>query len=255
MLRPGGEMLYSTCTTAPEENEAIVQHLLDTFKDSVEIMPIELKEIPHSQGLKTFFEQKFSSKISKNVCRLWPHLHSKKWDSECFFLCKIQKKNGLPLPPATKARMASGLKVIGKNQAAEIFSRISKQFGIEKSTWKNYTLLDHGGALFLCSKEIPPFATKNAHRRVGLPLLDKHGNPSMAFALKFGKNANTNIVQLSKAEADSFLTGLDIALSSPVESKDGTPLFVIENKRCIGWGKALRNGTHIKNKVDRELIP
>ncbi len=35
-LRPGGTLVYSTCTFAPEENEAVVDRALRTFGGAVE---------------------------------------------------------------------------------------------------------------------------------------------------------------------------------------------------------------------------
>ena len=254
MLRPDGEMIYSTCTTAPEENESVVQHLIETFGENVEIMPIDLGSVPHGTGLKTFFEQKFDTRITKHSRRLWPHLHNEKWDSESFFICRICKKGGLSRQPATKARIAAGLKGLGKNQTAEIFSRISKYYDIPKDTWKKHALLDHGGELFLCTKDVALFATRNAHRRAGMHIEDKYGNPTNTFAMKFGGLANKNVVQLSETEADKFLEGLDISLKKSLDMKDGTAVLVREGNRCLGWGKSMQKGYRLKNRLDRGTI-
>ena len=37
-LKPGGTLLYSTCTFAPEENEAVVAKMLGTFGDKIEVV-------------------------------------------------------------------------------------------------------------------------------------------------------------------------------------------------------------------------
>lgn len=44
MLRPGGLLLYSTCTFAPEEDEEVVSHLLENRPD------MELLELPEYEG-------------------------------------------------------------------------------------------------------------------------------------------------------------------------------------------------------------
>ncbi|MEM8601332.1 MAG: RsmB/NOP family class I SAM-dependent RNA methyltransferase [Bacteroidota bacterium] len=41
-LRPGGRLVYSTCTFAPEENEAVLAKALRTFGDAVEWQPVTL---------------------------------------------------------------------------------------------------------------------------------------------------------------------------------------------------------------------
>ena len=44
MLRPGGQLLYSTCTFAPDEDEGVVSWLLENRPD------IELIELPSYEG-------------------------------------------------------------------------------------------------------------------------------------------------------------------------------------------------------------
>ena len=41
MLAPGGQLIYSTCTWSPEENEGVVAWILENYPD------LELVEIPN----------------------------------------------------------------------------------------------------------------------------------------------------------------------------------------------------------------
>jgi len=82
-LKIGGELVYSTCTHAPEENEDIVQHLLDNFDISIEEINLPLKTRP---GIKEWQGKKYSEEIKKCV-RIYPQDN----DTEGFFLCKIKK--------------------------------------------------------------------------------------------------------------------------------------------------------------------
>ena len=82
-LKIGGELLYSTCTHAPEENESIIQHLLDNFDISIEEISLPLKA---RQGITEWQGRKFSEEIKKCV-RIYPQDN----DTEGFFLCKIKK--------------------------------------------------------------------------------------------------------------------------------------------------------------------
>lgn len=40
LLKPGGTLVYSTCSFAPEENEVVVSKLLKTFGEAIELLPI-----------------------------------------------------------------------------------------------------------------------------------------------------------------------------------------------------------------------
>ncbi len=76
MLRPGGCMLYSTCTFEPEEDEEIVSWLLTEYPQ------MELLKIPYREG--------FSSGLDgfDGCVRLWPH----KCGGEGHFLALFQKR-------------------------------------------------------------------------------------------------------------------------------------------------------------------
>ena len=83
-LKPGGTMVYSTCTLEPEENEAIVTWLLEHNEDA-EVLPIEL-DIVRSSAV-TAFQGKEYHPDTKHCLRITPQDN----DTEGFFVCKIQK--------------------------------------------------------------------------------------------------------------------------------------------------------------------
>ncbi len=74
-LKVGGELVYSTCTFAKEENEDVVQFLLDR-REEAEIQEIKL-DIPHENGLD-------------GMGKAW-RIYPQQLDSEGFFISKIKK--------------------------------------------------------------------------------------------------------------------------------------------------------------------
>lgn len=83
ITNPDGAVVYSTCTFAPEENEAVVDHVLE--RENVEIEEINL-DISHRNGLQDFQEDNYSKKVS-NCIRVYPH-HLK---SGGIFVAKLRK--------------------------------------------------------------------------------------------------------------------------------------------------------------------
>jgi NOL1/NOP2/sun family putative RNA methylase len=83
LLKAGGEMIYSTCTHAPEENEAIIQFLLDNHDIKIEEINLPLKT---REGIAEWKGRKFSPEIRK-AARIYPQDNN----TEGFFLCKIRK--------------------------------------------------------------------------------------------------------------------------------------------------------------------
>lgn len=250
MLCVGGEMIYSTCTTAPEENEAVVQFLIDTYGEAVEILPVELKDIPASSGLKKFGDQEFPENIWKNVRRIWPHQRSKNWDSECFFLAKIKKSTPLSLARGPKCIIKNPPLLLGKNQIAEVFTSLSKKFGIDRAHFPGISILKHQNGLSITTKEAGSFAVRNPHRRCGLPILDKYGNITSSFAIHFGHLATLNILELSLEQKDRWMAGYDVPLSQNFPS--GPEILVQYQGFCLGYGKVQKQ--NLKNKLDRNLV-
>lgn len=84
MLAPGGVMIYSTCTYAPEENEGVVDYLLGRKDCSLE--KVRIRGLKTGRPVKSWEGRDFGKEVSKAV-RVWPH-HN---DTGGFFLARIRR--------------------------------------------------------------------------------------------------------------------------------------------------------------------
>ncbi len=66
-LRPGGRLVYCTCSFAPEENELVVTRLLEHFPEQAELSSIDLDPEVSAPGLTSFAGMTFAPKITR--CR------------------------------------------------------------------------------------------------------------------------------------------------------------------------------------------
>jgi len=80
--REGGTVVYSTCTFAPEENEAVVQHALET--ESCRVVDFDLG-LEHSSGLTEWDGETYDSSLEK-AARIYPHQN----DTGGFFVAKLE---------------------------------------------------------------------------------------------------------------------------------------------------------------------
>jgi 16S rRNA C967 or C1407 C5-methylase (RsmB/RsmF family) len=88
LLKEWGQLIYSTCTISPLENEAIVHFLLCNFPE-LEIVDIDVKileNIPHKAWLTHFWEVAYKKEVAKSV-RILPSI-----STEWFFIAKFIKK-------------------------------------------------------------------------------------------------------------------------------------------------------------------
>ena len=84
LLKEGGEIVYSTCTHAPEENEEVLDFILKKF-DNVEIESIHLP-LKYRTGLTKWDGKNYDKNVEK-ACRLYPQDN----DTEGFFVAKLKK--------------------------------------------------------------------------------------------------------------------------------------------------------------------
>jgi tRNA (cytosine49-C5)-methyltransferase len=84
LLKVGGEMVYSTCTLEPEEDEEIVDRLLREFPNA-DLLDIEL-DIKRSPAITQYGGRTYDSRVEKCL-RIYPQDN----DSEGFFVAKIKK--------------------------------------------------------------------------------------------------------------------------------------------------------------------
>jgi len=85
-LKSGGEMVYSTCSLEPEENEMIVHLLLEKFAE-LEVVPVKLPGLKTGKPVMEWNGVSLNPQI-KHALRIWPQDN----DTEGFFVCKLRKK-------------------------------------------------------------------------------------------------------------------------------------------------------------------
>lgn len=85
-LKPGGTLVYSTCTLAPEENEAVISWFVKKFEDRVDVLDITPNHGLLQPGLSSFRGKRFADAAGKAGRILPDHLH------EGFFVCLLRKR-------------------------------------------------------------------------------------------------------------------------------------------------------------------
>jgi 16S rRNA (cytosine1407-C5)-methyltransferase len=84
LLRPGGILVYSTCTMAPEEDESVIDYLLRK-QETAQLLPIELDLPNRIPPIKSWNNKTYQHDL-RNCLRLAPSPAI-----EAFFVAKVRK--------------------------------------------------------------------------------------------------------------------------------------------------------------------
>ncbi len=82
VTRPGGTVVYSTCTFAPEENEAVLQYALE--EHDCELVPFDLP-LRSAPGVTEWQGKRFDGAMER-AKRIYPHFN----DTGGFFCAKLE---------------------------------------------------------------------------------------------------------------------------------------------------------------------
>lgn len=85
ILKKHGEIIYSTCTHAPEENEEVVNSILKELGNKIKLEKISLS-IKTREGITSWQNKKYSNEVKK-CARIYPQDNN----TEGFFIAKFRK--------------------------------------------------------------------------------------------------------------------------------------------------------------------
>ena len=235
MLKPGGTIVYSTCTFSREENEDVIECFLERHPD------FTLEEME----------------------RFWPH----KVDGEGHFVAKLVRRGSVDTD--LKADRKTKKNKNSKNRKNETKPALTKEnmkllsefldetISEDMAAWiKNSRLVMFGEQLYrLPDMEVDIKGLKV--QRAGLHIGEfkkQRFEPSHSLALALKLNDAKNVVKLTwdDPQTTGFFNGQSVMLSDEqtAECKKGWALVCVDGYTA-GWGKV--NGTQVKNHYPKGL--
>lgn len=235
MLKPGGVIVYSTCTFSKEENEDVIEYFLERHPD------FTLEEME----------------------RFWPH----KVDGEGHFVAKLVRRGCVDTE--LKADRKTKKNKNSKNRKNETKPALTKEnmkllsefldetISEDMAAWiKNSRLVMFGEQLYrLPDMEVDIKGLKV--QRAGLHIGEfkkQRFEPSHSLALALKLNDAKNLVKLTcdNPQAIGFFNGQSVMLSDEqaAECKKGWALVCVDGYPA-GWGKV--NGVQVKNHYPKGL--
>ena len=233
-LKPGGTLVYSTCTLNKLENHQVCHFLKQTYPDAVEFV-----------SLADLFTDADKACGEEGFLHIWPQIY----DSEGFFVAKLRKTASVErLKPAPKAQRKFPFAQANRKTFEPVEKYVKERL--------NYSLdiddvWQRDDELWLFPHGIAPLLPLVRFQRIGLKLaeLSKHGVKLQQEALSaFG--AQAECIELDEAQAIEFLMGRDIALptSEPAQGE-----AVVSYQR-VPLGMVKHLGHRLKNQLPRHQV-
>lgn len=225
-LRPGGSLVYSTCTFSPEENEQAMDYLLELAPE------LELQALPMYEGFDTGHPEwsRTGNEAVKHCRRLWPH----RVKGEGHFVAMLKKQDG----ERYGVNQYQPAKVTLPEAVWEFLNLIRRD-------WDESRMELQKERLYYLPPEMPDGTGLHILRN-GLLLGELKKNrfepsQSLAMALRMEEFEHAISLPVSDERVIRYLKGETIEL----EGENGLVLFCVDGYP-LGWGKLL-NG-NLKNK-------
>ncbi len=196
LTRPGGAVVYSTCTFAPEENEAVVAAALARAPGTFELVPARLPGLHLSPGLEAWDGAHYGAEMAA-CARLWPH-HN---DTGGFFAAVLRRVDG------GDGSADDGPAMGDEPRARDLLRTFTEELGVPSSVLDGLTAFFEGGKY---AKVVP--SGHNAAGgvpvvRSGIPAVraqTRPPKPATAGVMALGHHAHGPVLELGRDEVYAF---------------------------------------------------
>jgi 16S rRNA (cytosine1407-C5)-methyltransferase len=256
-VRPGGQVVYSTCTLAPEEDEAVLDDILRAFPGQVQVEDLSAERSISAPALAADGRRVYQPTV-RNAFRLWPHT----FKTAGFFAARLRKIHPVqPDKQSYQERAIPGEKLVPlpKSQANSVidFIRSTYGFDLEPILDTNKLLLANKKDIILLMPEklvehFPSLKCISA----GMNLADVSPDGlelSHDFCSRFGHLIPAGWIELPEPLQAPWLRGEDInreALSDLSRNR----IVLIRDSRGEFIGRGRVTSDRVKNLLPRKVL-
>lgn len=253
LTRPGGVVLYVTCTFGPEENEAVVSRVLADAP--VDVEPIELP-IPHARGVTEWGEESFDPRMTGAV-RIYPH----HLDSGGLFLCRLRKRGeeeSVGWSPVPEVFPGDDPEPPAADEVATTVGLLGDHYGVSAEAFQGLGWMRRGSNLWLHGVDEWPLGVweTGGHWRVvtlGLRAVDLSGDgpprPTNDLLQWLDRRVTRNRLDLSPERWRGLLDGRLTEVPGVDRGHRALGLDLPGGAHLVGWG-FVRDG-RLKDHIPR----
>lgn len=232
-LRPGGTLVYSTCTLNRDENEDVCLWLKAQYPDAVEFLPLD-----------DLFASAQEAATPEGFLHVFPQIY----DCEGFFVARLRKTQAVAPLPAPKFKVGNFPFAPLKGRDAAQLIAAAKKAGL---VWdESLHLWMRDKEVWLFPAEIEPLIGKVRFSRIGIRLAEVHNKGyRWQHEAVIALAGRENTFALTHQEAEEWYRGRDVY---PDSTPSGDEVIVTYQGYPLGLAKKV--GSRLKNSYPRELV-
>lgn len=234
-LKPGGVMVYSTCTLNRTENQGVCHYLKETFGEAVAFEP-----------LSELFEGAEKTCTEEGFLHVFPQVY----DSEGFFVARIRKLAPVETEQPQKRKAKFPFSPASHKESEQILNQLNQDLSLRVPADRELWLRDQ--EIWLFPARLRPLLDNIRFQRIGIKLAEQHKKGyrwqhEAIMTLATGKEPQC--IALTEAQANEWIMGRDIR---PEAMTGKGEVIVTYQDFPFGLGKWVSN--RIKNGMPRELV-
>ena len=232
-LRPGGTLVYSTCTLNRDENEDVCLWLKQRYADAVEFLPLD-----------TLFDSASHAATPEGFLHVFPQIY----DCEGFFVARLRKTRAVDPLPAPKFKVGNFPFTPVKGREAAQAQAAASKVGLH---WdESLRLWMRDKELWLFPVNIEPLIGKVRFSRLGIRLAEIHNKGyRWQHEAVIALDGSENTFALTHQEAEEWYRGRDVY---PEDGPSQDEVIVTYQGYPLGLAKKV--GSRLKNSYPRELV-
>jgi 16S rRNA (cytosine1407-C5)-methyltransferase len=257
-VKVGGQVVYSTCTLAPEEDEAVLNALMMLYPGQIQVDDLSAR-LPAPAPALTEYNGIPNHPSIANAARLWPHIYS----TAGFFaarLTKLEPLEGEPEPPPYRPLERVGYAPVPNRERHALALELERLYQFNLLEWME------AHALHLWQREFVYYAFPIAFLEqfstlpvqaagiiLGERAPDGMFNPAHEWASRAAGQLAAGRVNLAAEQTAAWLRGEDLPGKPACDLPIGAVALVFdEQARFTGRGKVLSN--RLKNLLPRRML-
>jgi 16S rRNA (cytosine1407-C5)-methyltransferase len=232
-LRPGGTLIYSTCTLNRDENESVCLWLREQYPQAVEYLPLD-----------ALFEGAKAALTPEGFLHVFPQI----FDCEGFFVARLRKTAAIDALPAPKFKVGNFPFAPLKGRETAQITEAAQNVGLH---WdENLRLWQRDKEIWLFPVEIEPLIGKVRFSRIGMRLAEVHNKGyRWQHEAVIALAGSDNTFALTHKEAEEWYRGRDVY---PEQTPPADEMIVTYQGFPLGLAKKV--GSRLKNSYPRELV-